>query len=77
MKTITLKFDLLTKVILTVIASALLGILLKDLFKPSPAEAYYDQVVKLDYGSIIDLANQLDGLNVKVTNTVDVCETCQ
>jgi len=85
MKTVTLKLDRYSKIILTIIALALGGILLKDLFKPSPAQGSYDQTVKISSGSIDDLASALDGLRVRemntvdvqVINTVDVCETCQ
>ncbi len=70
-----------TNFILTVIALALIGLLAHDIFAPTPAQAQYG--AEFDDTRIVRAVNELwdnlyyYGVDVNVTNTVDVCETCQ
>ena len=74
MKSITLKLDLYSKIVLTVIAISLVGLLLRGFNINQEAKAGYGDTVYIanpeDIGRAV--ANRIDGLNVNVTNAVDV-----
>lgn len=67
-----------TNVILTIIAVALVGLLLSNLFGLSYTVALSDQTLTKLYwklnGLEVDVTNTIDA---EITNTVDVCEVCQ
>lgn len=74
MKSVTLKLDLYSKIILTVIAIALVGLFLRGSNIIQEAKANPQTQVYITNPEDIgrEVARYLDGLNVNVTNTVDV-----